>query len=277
MTFPSDAMQPGTSPTGVPLDWWMGRLDKVLEAGALDDATMLVRGLLAERPLHLQAYERALAVTWRNGQGREAADIAGRLLGADPLNVAARSVLARRAELEDGIQADRTRALWQQVWQMHPLHPEMRRQWSRFGADLSLDLPARGFIHMRARHWPAARRAFSELALGWPEREDWQLAHLICTWRDYRNREALTLARLQVDDNRHLLAGWRILSRVGEVADRRVAATYIGMLDPDGNHTRLMLGLGFVPTASTVPQLPIPGNNPRLLRCLGLETFPNDE
>ena len=277
MTLSPDATQTGTQPTGVPLDRWMGRLDEVLEAGAFDDATMLVRGLLAERPLHLQAYERALAVTWRNGQRREAADIARRLLGADPLNVAARSVLARRAELVDGVEADHTRALWQQVWQMHPLHPEMRRQWSRLGGDLLLDLPARGFVHMRARHWQAALRIFTELAGGWPEREDWQLAHLICTWRDYRNREAMTMARQQVDANRHLLAGWRVLSRVGEIADRRVAATYIEMLDPDGSHTRLMLGLGFVPAANTVPQLPTPGNNPRLMRCLGLETFGNDE
>ena len=262
--------------SGVPLDHWMGQLERALDKGMLDNAIMLLRGFMVERPLHLQAYERALAVAWRSGQRQEAAGIARRLLCADPLNMAAKSVLARQAELVDGERAEHVRAMWQQVWQMNPLHTETRQQWNRVGGGLELDLPARGFVQMRARHWSSALKVFSVLAGGWPERDDWQLAHLICTWRDYRDREALALARQLVDNNRFLLAGWRVLSQVGEVADQRVAGTYIEMMDPDGSHTRQMLGLGFVPAASRVPKLPIPGNNPRLLRCLALETMGNN-
>ncbi len=250
---------------------WMEVLDLHLAEGRLEAAAIVLRGLLAQRPLHLPAYERALSVTWQMGSFRECESMALRLLSADPLNLAAYTVLASLAAQRTGPRSEKTTRLWQTVWHLKPLDLQIRKHWLAVNGNLELDLPALGFLRMYGRHWPEAAALFGELSARFPEREEWRLAWLISLWRGYQREEAWTMARSLVDRNRYLLACWHILSVVGDQADQAIAQTYITMLDPDGSHTRQMLGFEFVPAGSTVPQLEAPASNELLLRCLYLQ------
>ena len=257
------------APDSLPLTDWMGILDAYLDAGQLDAAATVLRGLLAQRPQHLAAYERAMALTWQARQFAACHSFARRVLQADPLNRTAYSVLAKAAERQPPPHGRAAAAAaWQRLWQMHPFNADFRAQWRAAGGTVELDVPALGFIHMHSHHWREAARVFAELTRRDPAREDWRVAWLIATWRSYRRQEALDAARKLVDANRHLLAGWHVLSLVGEPADQAVAQTYIALLDPDGSFTQTMLGLGFVPAGSTVPQLQAAKTNRMLRRYL---------
>lgn len=254
----------------VPLDRWMATLDTYLQERLLEEAAIVLRGLLIQRPLHLPAYERALSWTWQAGHFGECRSLALRLLHADPLNRTACGVLARVAEVHTR-QTGEIYQAWQRLWQMYPFNPQFRKRWQTVHGNLELDLPALGFTHMHSRHWAEAIQVFAELKKNFPERGDWRTAWLISQWRGYRRAEALDAARIQVDRNRHLLAGWHILSLLGDQADQAIAQTYIRLLDPDGSFTQDMLGFGFVPVGSMVPQLAVPDTNRMLRHCLHLE------
>ncbi len=255
----------------LPLTAWMAILDRHLASGRLEAASIVLRGLLAQRPLHLPAYERALSVTWQLGSFRECESMAWRLLSADPLNWTAYTMLALIAARQTGPRSEKTARFWQRVWHLKPLDPEVRQHWLAVNGSLELDLPALGFLRMYGRHWLEAAALFGELSARFPEREEWRLARLIALWRGYQREEAWTMARSLVDRNRYLLACWHILSVVGDQADQAIAQTYITMLDPDGAHTRQMLGFEFVPAGSSVPQVEAPASNELLMRCLYLQ------
>lgn len=265
--------RPEGSATSMALTAWMEILDEHLAAERFPAASTVLRGLLAQRPTHLDAYERALELTWQLRQFRECRSMAMRLLRADPLNLSAYCVLARLQEMEEHATGEDARWLWQRAWQMHPLHAELRGRWLKVNGDLELDRPALGFIHMHSRHWIEATREFGRLAERSPARTDWRVASLISLWRSYRRAEARTMARALVDGNRHLLAGWLILDLVGDEVDQTIAQTYIHRLDPEGTYTERMLGFGFVPAGSAVPQLEVPETNPMLMHCLYLREW----
>ncbi len=248
----------------------MAVLDQHLDEGRLEAAATVLRGLLVQRPLHLPAYERALSLTWQLGSFRECESMALRLLNADPLNLTAHTVLASLAERRTGPQSDESVRLWQAAWHLKPLNQEIRQHWLAAQGNLELDIPALGFLRMYGRHWPEAASLFAQLCEQYPEREDWRLAWVISLWRGYEREEAWKMARTLVNRNRYLLAGWHILSVVGDQTDQAIAQTYTAMLDPDGSHTQHMLGFEFVPAGSTVPQLEAPASNEMLRRCLYL-------
>ncbi len=255
----------------LPLTYWITILDRHLDARHWEAAVVVLRALLVQRPLHLPAYERALALTWQMGRYRACESMALRLLRADPLNRMAYTVLASLAERRTGLQGEETIPLWQTVWHLKPLDPEIRQRWQAVCGNLELDQPALGFLRMYGRHWSEAAALFAHLSAQHPERVDWRLAWLISLWRSYQRAQAWTMARTLVDRNRYLLACWHILSVVGDQADQAIAQTYIAMLDPDGSHTRHMLGFEFVPVGSTVPELEVDTANTVLMHCLDLE------
>ena len=258
----------------VTLTYWMACIDEHLAGGNLDAARVAIRGLMAQRPWHLAAYERALALTWRHENLQECQSFALRLLQADPLNVLAYQTLASLGDRRGSEGRDQASQFWQRLWQMHPFNPDYRSRWLGFHGDLMLDLPALGFTHLHSRHWPEAVHVFAELTDRYPERDDWHAAWLICAWRNYRRSEVLAAGRTMVQRNRHFLAGWYILSLVGDDADQAIASTYISLLDPDGTLAQTMVGLGFVPVESTVPQLEVPSTHKMLKRSLKLEERP---
>lgn len=258
----------------VQLTYWMERIDDHLAADNLEPARIALQGLMAQRPWHLAAYERALALTWRNGNLEECESFALRLLQADPLNVSAYQMLASLGDRKGEEGLDQAAHYWQRLWQMHPLVTEYRSRWLAIHGDLMLDLPALGFAHLHSRHWPEGAQVFSELSDRYPEREDWYAAWLICAWRNYQRSEVLAAGRTLVQRNRYFLAGWYILSLVGDDADQAIASTYISLMDPDGSLAPTMVGLGFVPVESTVPQLEVPGTHRMLRRSLNLGENP---
>ena len=255
----------------VPLTYWMNCIDDHLATGNLDAAQVALRGLMAQRPWHLAAYERALALTWRNENLDECQSFALRLLQADPLHVPAYQMMARLGDKKGDGGKGQAVQYWQCLWQMYPFVTEYRSRWLALHGDLMLDLPALGFTHLHSRHWTEAAQVFTELTNRYPEREDWYAAWLICAWRNYRRSEVLAAGRTMVQRNRFLLAGWYILALVGDETDRAIASTYISLLDPDGTLVQTMVGLGFVPVENTVPQLEVPGTHKMLKRSLFLE------
>lgn len=274
---------PGVGPRVLPiqnqsemvhLSHWMNCIDEHLAVGDLEAARIALQGLMAQRPWHLAAYERALDLTWRYANLEECKSFALRLLQADPLNVLACQMLASVGERKGDDDQDEAVHFWQRLWQMHPFVTEYRSRWLAIHGDLMLDLPALGFTHLHSRHWREAALVFAELAERFPEREDWYAAWLICAWRNYQRSEVLAAGRSLVQRNRFFLAGWYILSLVGDDADQAIASTYISLLDPDGSLAPTMVGLGFVPVESTVPQLEVPGTHRMLRRSLKLEESP---
>ncbi len=260
----------------VSLTYWMTCIDEHLAVGNLDAARVAIRGLLAQRPWHLAAYERALALTWHHENLQECQSFALRLLQADPLNVLAYQTLASLGDKRGAEGRDQASQYWQRLWQMHPFDPVYRSRWLALYGNLMLDLPALGFTHLHSRHWPEAVHVFAELTDRYPERDDWYAAWLICAWRNYRRSEVLTAGRTMLQRNRYFLAGWYVLSLVGDDADQAIASTYISLLDPDGTLAQTMVGLGFVPVESTVPQLEVPGTHRMLKRSLKLEERPQE-
>ncbi len=259
----------------VPLAYWMNCVDDHLATGNLEAARVALRGLMAQRPWHLAAYERALVLTWDRQNLDECQSFALRLLQADPLHVSAYRTMACLGDLKGDAGQGQAMQYWQRLWQMYPFVTEYRSQWQAMHGDLMLDLPALGFTHLHSRHWPEAARVFTELTDRYPEREDWYVAWLICAWRNYRRSEVLTAGRTLVQHNRFLLAGWYILALVGDETDQAIASTYISLLDPDGSLAQTMVGLGFVPVESTVPQLEVPSTHRMLRRSLFLEESPS--
>ena len=277
-TFPDSGVPHGTdqnTTTMVPLTHWMHCIDDHLAAGNLAAAQVALRGLMAQRPWHLAAYERALTLTWGTENLDECQSFALRLLQADPLHVPASQMMARLGARKGAEGRGQAVQYWQRLWQMYPFVTAYRSQWLAMHGDLMLDLPALGFTHLHSRHWPEAARVFTELTDRYPEREDWHAAWLICVWRNYRRSEVLAAGRAMVQRNRFLLAGWYILALVGDETDQAIASTYISLLDPDGTLAQAMVGLGFVPVESTVPQLEVPGTHKMLKRSLLLEENPS--
>ncbi len=258
----------------VPLTYWMKCIDDHLAAGNLEAAQIALRGLMTQRPWHLAAYERALTLTWYRENLDECQSFALRLLQADPLHVPAYRMMACLGDKRGAGGKGQATQYWQRLWQMYPFITEYRARWQAMHGNLMLDLPALGFTHLHSRHWPEAARVFTELTERYPDREDWYAAWLICAWRNYRRSEVLAAGRTLVQRNRFLLAGWYILALVGDETDQAIAHTYISLLDPDGTLVQTMLGLGFVPVESTVPQLEVPSTHRMLQRSLFLEESP---
>jgi len=255
----------------VSLTYWMNCIDDHLAAGNLAAAQIALQGLMAQRPWHLAAYERALTLTWCAAHWDECQSFALRLLQADPLHVPASRTMARLGTRKGPAGQGQAAQYWQRLWQMYPFVTEYRAQWQALHGDLMLDLAARGFTHRHSRHWPEAAEVCTELTHRYPEREDWHVAWLICVWRNYRRSEVLAAGRTLVQRNRFLLAGWYILASVGDETDQAIADTYISLLDPDGTLAQTMVGLGFVPVESTAPQLEVPDTHRMLKRSLLLE------
>lgn len=263
--FDPAAPGPGKEVAVFSLRHWMSCIDAHLRRGDADQARVALQGLLARRPWHLPAYEQALTLVQLSGGSLERASFARRLLQADPLSAAAHESLA------DVGQGRTTRVWRQRLWQMHPFEAGRRAGWRDQGGDLALDQPALAFTFFRCQRWEAAAREFAELLELDAERDDWQAALLVCMARLHNADRTLEMARTAVHGNRFLIAGWYVLSEVGEDADREVAGTYIDLLDADGQWAAVRPALGFESVESGVTQLDVPAAHAMLRRSLELE------
>lgn len=245
-------------------------MDTALDRGEVQTAVALAHLLLRKQPRHLATYERIIHICWTARRWEEGREWGLRLLRGDPSNVLGWGMLALAAEKrgEQGnrgggpvgpvgpVGQDVAHSLWQRALALDPYNAEVRAGWSRTaistppgqsqmgdnGPQPVLNQAALAFLQLRAKRWAVALPLFTDLARLDNGQVVYSMGHLLSLWRTQKSGPARLLAQELTTAHRGMLAGWLVLSHVGDANDRAIAQGYVQSLDPDGEYAIRWLG-----------------------------------
>jgi tetratricopeptide (TPR) repeat protein len=222
--------------------------DSLIQSGEPGKAILIARHILRHYARHVESYRVLGQALLKAGNYQEAAEQFGRVLGADPENVAARVGLARVYE----ISGDLDKAAWQmqRAFELAPANADLRQQLRRLneargsgaGDEFEITQAALGRIYARGQLHAKAIQEFRGVLAQEPDRFDVQVALTEVLWRAGQRSEAVEVCRRTLEKLPNALKPNLIL---GAAQPDEAAKSCLGLaqaLDPENVVAQSLFG-----------------------------------